>query len=109
MVLADDKGRAERLEKIRRRFIMDEDGERAVPADWSRDKPWTVCFRTLALDNEFWDEQVRHPAAAWLASGGRGAAMAPAEQVTMSHLPSGLESMEADKEDVVEPRPSCTR
>ena len=75
------------------------------PADWSREKPWTVCFRTLALDSEFWDEQVRHPAAAWLASGGRGAAMAPAgEQVAMSHLPEGIESLEADKEETVEPR-----
>ena len=32
VVLADDKARAERLEKIRRRFIRDEDGGRAVPS-----------------------------------------------------------------------------
>ena len=71
-VMADDRGRAERLEKLRRRFMMDEDANRTVPSDWSRDKPWTSCFRALSLDNEYWDEQVRHPAAAWLASGGRG-------------------------------------
>jgi hypothetical protein len=104
IVLADDKGRAERLEKLRRRFLVDEDGGRPVPADWSRDRPWTTCFRALALDSEYWDEQVRHPAAAWLASGGRGVALAPAEQVAVSHLPGGLESMEIDKEESGEPR-----
>ena len=68
IVLADDKGRAERLEKLRRRFLVDEDGGRSVPGDWSKDKPWPACFRALSLENEYWDEQVRHPAAAWLAS-----------------------------------------
>ena len=104
IVMADDKGRAERLEKLRRRFMMDEDANRTVPTDWSRDKPWTSCFRALSLDNEYWDEQVRHPAAAWLASGGRGVALAPAEQGALSHLPGGMEALEVEKEDLGEPR-----
>ena len=99
IVMADDKGRAERLEKIRRRMLMDEEAGRQVPADWNKDKPWTSCFRALSLDNEYWDEQVRHPAAAWLVSGGRGVALAPAEQVALSHLPGGLEAMEVEKEE----------
>jgi hypothetical protein len=104
IVVADDKGRAERLEKIRRKLVVEEDCKRMVPVDWNREKPWTACFQVLALDNEYWDEQVRHPAAAWLASGGRGAALAPAEQVAMTHLPGGLDSIEVDKEEDVEPR-----
>ena len=100
IVMADDKSRAEWLEKTRRRFLMEEDAGRAVPSDWNRDKPWTSCFRALSLDNEYWDEQVRHPAAAWLASGGRGVALAPAEQVAFSHLPGVLDALEVEKEDM---------
>ena len=104
IVMADDKGRAEWLEKICRKFVVEEDCKRMVPVDWNREKPWTACFQAPAPDNEYWDEQVRHPAAAWLASGGRGAASAPAEQVAMTHLPGGLDSIEVDKEEDVEPR-----
>ena len=93
IVMADHKGRAERLEKIRMRFMMDEDANRTVPSDWSRDKPWTSCFRALSLDNEYWDEQVRYPAAAWLASGGRGVALAPAEQVALIPFTGGYGSL----------------
>ena len=47
VALADDKGRAERLEEIRRKFVVKEDAGRTVPTDWSKEKPWTSCFRTL--------------------------------------------------------------
>ena len=104
IVLADDKGRAERLEKWRRRYMIEEDGGRPVPMDWNKEKPWTSCFKALALDNEYWDEQVRHPAASSLVSGGRGVALAPAEQVALAHLPGGLEALEVDKEEVGETR-----
>ena len=103
IVLADDKGRAERLEKWRRRYMIEEDGGRPVPMDWSKEKPWTSCFKALALDNEYWDEQVRHPAASWLVSGGRGVALAPHEQVALAHLPGGLEALEVDKEEGAKP------
>ena len=79
--------------------MIDEDSGRPTPPDWNKDKPWTTAFRTLALDEEFWNEQVRHPAAAWLASGGRGAARAPAEQISITHIPGGLDALEVDKED----------
>ena len=62
---ADDKGRSEKLEKIRRRFLSDELSGKNTPADWSRDAPWTCCFKTLALEERYWNEEVRHPAAAW--------------------------------------------
>ena len=53
----------------------------AIPADWKSDKPWSCCFRLLALDDdEFWSDQVDRPAAAWTAAGGKGVLLAPAER-----------------------------
>ena len=71
IVLADDKCRAEHLERVRRRATQDL--LRGLPAhlDWNAERPWSCCFRLAALDTAFWDAQVRHPAAAWMASGGR--------------------------------------
>ena len=63
---ADDKGRAERLEKLRRSFTADQLAGRPTPPDWAEDAPWTCCFRELALDDSYWNEQLRHPATAWL-------------------------------------------
>ena len=75
---ADDKARAERLERLRRFLLNDSREGRAVPADFSEDKPWSVCFRLLSQDETFW-KQVRHPATAWLAAGGKGVPMASSE------------------------------
>ena len=69
---AEDKARAERLDKIRRRFVQDKSMGKVMPSDWSEENPWNSCFRSLATDEEYWNEQVRHPAASWTASGGRG-------------------------------------
>eukprot|EP00435_Cladocopium_sp_Y103_P052950 s2244_g16.t2 len=69
IVLADDKARAERLEKIRRSILADQQAGRVVPLEWDAQSPWSVCFKMLAKDGPFWSEQVRHPAAAWMASG----------------------------------------
>ena len=71
--LAHDSGRAERLEKIRRKFTI-----------WSQlridrcrglmgPRPWSCVFVQLAMDSEFWAERVHYLAAAWTASGGKGA------------------------------------
>ena len=96
---AEDKGRAEKLEKLRRKVVQDEANGKATPPGWNPDKPWNVCFRLLAQDEEFWSEQVRHPAAAWTAAGGKGALLAPAEQAAMAHLPGGPESLEPHYEE----------
>ena len=82
---AEDKARAERLEKLRRRFDADEKASRQAPIDWDSTHPWTCCFRELALDEEFWNEQVRHPATAWMVSGSRGAPIIPAEAIAGGH------------------------
>ena len=36
-------------------------------------RPWSCVFVQLAMDSEFWAERVHHLAAAWTASGGKGA------------------------------------
>lgn len=41
----------------------------------------------VATDERFWNEQVRHPAAAWMASGAHGAPKPPAEALASAHLP----------------------
>ena len=96
---AEDKARAERLEKHRRKLAQDEANGGTLPPDWNSAKPWTCCFRMLAVDEEYWSEQVRHPAASWTAAGGRGALMAPAEQAALAHMPGGAESFESHVEE----------
>ena len=57
-----------------------------VPTDYSEQKPRSACFRLAAADTAFWDEQVRHPAAAWVAAGSRGTPLAPDVKVAALHL-----------------------
>ena len=84
---ADDKARAEKLEKIRRAIVLDIAAGGAPPREFTEDEPWTACFGALALDETFWKKQVRHPPAAWLASGAHGAPKPPAEAMAMAHHP----------------------
>ena len=93
---AEDKARAEQLTKIRRRMVSDQSKGTTMPADWDADNPWTCCFRALVDDSKYWDEQVRHPAAAWMASGARGSPAPPADQIAMAHAPGGLEVAEVE-------------
>ena len=58
-----------------------------MPAERDSDAPWTCCLQALTRDEAFWSEQVRHPAVSWLASGGRGAPIAPAEAIAGAHFP----------------------
>ena len=95
---ADDKARAEKLEKTRRAIVLDIAAGGTAPREFTEDEPWTACFRALALDERFWNEQVRHPAAAWLASGGHGSPKPPAETIAMAHIP-GPPAERGDDED----------
>ena len=81
--------RAEHLERIRRGLEDKKLAGEPVPADYTTAKPWSTCFRMAAADTSFWDEQVRHPAAAWVAAGSRGAPLAPEEKLASAHLPGG--------------------
>ena len=96
---AEDKARAERLEKLRRKFDADQKAQRQVPLDWDPGHPWTCCFRELALDEEFWNEQVRHPAMSWMVSGSRGSPVIPAEAIAGGHA-AGLGSGDVQKEEI---------
>ena len=53
----------EALDKIRRRLQQDKLMGKDMAPDWTEENPWNVCLRMLALDDEYWNEQVRHP---WL-------------------------------------------
>lgn len=67
-----------------------------MPDDWVAESPWTTCFKALVADEEYWIEQVRHPAVSWLAAGGRGNPLLPAEQIAVAHMPGGTELLEAE-------------
>eukprot|EP00435_Cladocopium_sp_Y103_P053028 s144_g16.t2 len=93
---ADDKARAERLERLRRFLVADLKAGKVIPSDFQENKPWSTCFRMLAQDETYWNEQVRHPATSWLASGAKGAPMASAEAVAMAHFPGLSEGQESE-------------
>ena len=69
---AEDKGRAECLDKIGRKLMVDASKNQNMPHDEDPDNLWTTCFRVLAADEEYWSEQVCHPAAAWAVAGASG-------------------------------------
>jgi hypothetical protein len=90
VVIADDKCRAEHLERLRRRTAANVAAGHPRPPDWDPEQPWTAVLRLAAEDTVFWDEQVRQPAAAWVASGSRGLASSPEEDMARARLPGGL-------------------
>jgi hypothetical protein len=50
---ADDAGRAERLEKLQRRFTIESGQGRQVRRDWDPLWPWSCIFIQLAADMEY--------------------------------------------------------
>ena len=108
IVQADDKGRAEKLEKIRRSITLDIAAGGSPPREFTEADPWTACFRALALDERFWNEQVRRPAAAWLASGAHGSPKPPSEAIAMAHLP-GPPAGKDDDDDRIDRRRQANR
>ena len=86
IALADDKMRAEGLERIRRRIETSIANGSPAPQQWSAAKPWTSAFLVAADDDQFWNEQVRDLAASWIARGGRGALLAPDEQIAAKNM-----------------------
>lgn len=93
---ADDKARAERLERVRRQLVVDSKNSKNVPTDFTEEKPWSVVFRLVSQDETYWNDQVRHPATAWLASGSRGAPMASSEALALAHFPGLSEGHETE-------------
>ncbi|CAK0899124.1 unnamed protein product [Prorocentrum cordatum] len=98
IVAADDECRADHLERTRGVLKRLRAQNEPAPADCSEQRPWPPCFRTVAVDAAFWDKQVRHPAAAWVAAGSRGVPLAPAEQVVQDHIPGGVAAITTPQE-----------
>jgi hypothetical protein len=76
--------------------VIDAKEGRPVPSDFVEARPWLVCFRLLSQDDNYWNEQVRHPATSWLAAGGRGAPMASSEALALAHFPGLSEGHETE-------------
>ena len=98
IAIADDKCRAEHLERIRRRTQAEVARGGVAPSDWDATAPWTCCLRCASSDTVFWDEQVRHPAAAWMAAGGRGIPKAPEEEFAAAAIPGGIAAVRPETE-----------
>lgn len=96
--MADDAARAERLERTRRRLTIEAAQGRQVPRDWDANRPWSCILICLASDTEFWTERVHHPAAAWVASGGRGAPTVATEAAVLETIEGGDKALAGDQE-----------
>ena len=91
---ADDLARAERLEKLRRRFTVEAGLGRQVPRDWNEAKPWSCLFTEITKDDSFWSEKVHIPASAWVAAGARGAPVVATEASVKAHLQGVQDNVE---------------
>lgn len=96
--LADDSGRAERLEKIRRKLTIESAQNRQVPREWDPNCPWSCVFVQLAMDTDFCAERIHHPAAAWTASGGKGAPCVAAEAAVFDATQGGQRALGLEQE-----------
>ena len=94
IVLADEKARGEKWSRIRIKVVSDVAAGRAPPDRWDPLKPWIACLHLLVGDHSFWEDQVRSPANAWIASGGRGALKTPAETFAQDNLAGGVSAIE---------------
>ena len=96
---ADDLARAEKLERVRRTITAEAARGRQVPVDWNPSSPWTCVFQVIIKDTEFWADKVHHPAAAWTASGGRGAPVVATEAAVLNVIPGGNETNNLDMDE----------
>jgi len=87
--LADDKMRAEQWSRIKRHIDNDIAAGGTPPTGYTQAAPWSAVIRRSCVDNDFWNEQVRYPAAAWVARGARGVQLAPEERLASTLLPGG--------------------
>ena len=94
---ADDTARAEKLEKWRRHWTIEQSRGRNVPADWDPDDPWSCVLNSVVSDDKYWGEKVHVPAAAWTASGGKGVPVVAVEAQVTSQFPGLREDSEEDR------------
>lgn len=83
---ADDLARSEKIDKLRRKLVIDTAMGRATPTNWDPHQPWNAVFTEMAADGAYWAERVHHPAAA---SGGKGAPVVASEGAVLGTVPGG--------------------
>ncbi|CAE7542163.1 unnamed protein product, partial [Symbiodinium necroappetens] len=84
VVLSDEKARGGKWARVRLRISTDIAAGKAAPELWDAKRPWVAALHQLVGDTAFWEDQVRSPANAWVAAGGRGAPRAAEEVFTAS-------------------------
>ena len=67
IVMADEKARGEKWARVRLRITAEMATGKPAPERWDPKKPWIAALHLLIGDTNFWDEQVRAPANAWVA------------------------------------------
>lgn len=87
IVEGDNHMRAEGLENINRRTHITISHGEPAPYGWDSEDPWTYCCRAAANNNNFWEMHVKAPAAAWVASGGKGTPRIVEETLRNFHTP----------------------
>ena len=94
VALAEDKCRFEHMNRVKAKVEFEITLGRPTPPLWDVSAPWSAIFLKVAADDEaYWDENVRHPAMAWLAHGSRGAPRPRDEIVADVALAGGSASL----------------
>ena len=109
IVLADEKARGEKWARVRLRISADIAAGRAAPELWDAKRPWIAALHQLVGDTAFWEDQVRSPANAWVAAGGRGAPRAPEEVFTASQASGESQDPTVPKKTTKEKRAAKKR
>ena len=86
---ADDRARAEQLERLRRQLIAEASVGRQVPTSWDAARPWSCIFQQVVEDGPYWQECVHIPAAAWIAAGSKGKPIIASEAAILKMMPGG--------------------
>ena len=86
---ADDRARAEQLERLRRQLIAEASVGRQVPTSWDPARPWSCIFQQVVEDGPYWQECVHIPAAAWIAAGSKGKPIIASEAAILKMMPGG--------------------
>lgn len=96
---ADDRARAEQLERWRRYLIAESDAGRQVPPTWNPNKPWSCIFLKVVEDQSYWSETVHVPASAWVASGSKGRPVIASEASILNAIEGGKDAQGGRAED----------
>ncbi len=95
---ADDRCRAEHLERLRRQVVYDTSRGLPPPPLWAEKSPWDACLLLAARDREFWNTQVRDIAVAWLAHGRRGSPPDSEEAAAEDRIAGGAAALRVPAE-----------